>query len=244
VGSRRTILIADDAELFRELGSLFLARSGEVVTARDGAEALARITRDRPEVVVADLDMPRIDGAELCRRLKANPETRAIPVILVTSGDEAEHRARAVRAGADDVIAKPISRIALIQAVNRFLRGTGVRGLTRVPMVAEVHIRGVSELSHGIARNLSRGGIFVEAERNAALDTEVELRFELPDSRTAIAPTAEVVWCRERTPEHAAGMGMRFLALDRSSAQKIDEYVYQRAGRIEDVPGASGPELR
>jgi uncharacterized protein (TIGR02266 family) len=142
------------------------------------------------------------------------------------------------------VIAKPISRIALIQAVNRFLRGTGIRGLTRVPMVAEVHIRGVTEVSHGIARNLSRGGIFVEAERTAALDAEVELRFELPDSRTAIAPTAEVVWCRERSPQHSPGMGMRFLALDRASAQKIDEYVYQRAGRTEDLPGARGPELR
>jgi len=244
VQGRRTILLADDAALFRDLGSLFLARTGEVLTARDGAEALARIARERPEVVVADLDMPRIDGAELCRRIKANPETRAIPVILVLSGDEAEHRARAVRAGADDVIAKPISRIALIQAVNRFLRGTGIRGLTRVPMVAEVRIQGASELSHGIARNLSRGGIFVEAERTAAPDTEVELRFELPDSRAAIAPTAEVMWCRERTQQHAAGMGMRFLALDRASAQRIDDYVYQRAGRIEDAPGASGPEIR
>ena len=241
---RRTILLADDAALFRDLGSLFLARTAEVMTARDGAEALARVTRDRPEVVVADLDMPRMDGAELCRRLKANPETRAIPVILVLSGDEAEHRARAVRAGADDVIAKPISRIALIQAVNRFLRGTGIRGLTRVPMIAEVHIAGASDVSHGIARNLSRGGIFVEAERTAAPDTEVELRFELPDSRAPIAPTAEVIWCRERTREHAAGMGMRFLALDRASAQRIDEYVYQRAGRLEDAPGASGPETR
>jgi uncharacterized protein (TIGR02266 family) len=233
---RRTILLADDTALFRDLGSLFLARTGEVVTARDGVEALARIAHERPQVVVADLDMPRLDGAALCRRIKADPETREIPVILVTSGDEAEHRARAVRAGADDVIAKPISRIALIQAVNRFLRGTGIRGLTRVPMVAEVHIRGAIDVSHGIARNLSRGGIFVEVERTATPDTEVELQFELPDSHAAIAPTAEIIWCRPRTAEHSAGMGMRFLALDRSSAERIDDYVYQRAGRLEELP--------
>jgi uncharacterized protein (TIGR02266 family) len=244
VHARRTILIADDAELFRDLGSLFLARTGEVVTARDGVEALARIARERPAVVVADLDMPRLDGAELCQRIKAHPELRTIPVILVTSGDDATNRARAVRAGADDVIAKPINRIALIQAVNRFLRGTGVRGLTRVPMVAEVQIQGAAEVSHGIARNLSRGGIFVEAEQTAALDTEIRLHFELPDTRAPIDPTAEVVWCRPRTPEHAAGMGMRFLAVDRASAQKIDEYVYQRAGRTEDAPNSSGPALR
>ena len=215
-----------------------------MTTARDGLEALARIARDRPDVVVADLDMPRLDGAELCQRIKADPETREIPVILVTSGDEAQQRARAVRAGADDVIAKPISRIALIQAVNRFLRGTGIRGLTRVPMVAEVHIEGASDVSHGIARNLSRWGIFVEVERTAAAATEVELRFELPDSHVAISPTAEIVWCRPRSAEHSAGMGMRFLSLDRASALRIDEYVYQRAGRIEEGPSASGPAVR
>jgi uncharacterized protein (TIGR02266 family) len=245
VHKRRTILLADDAALFRDLGSLFLARTGEVVTARDGIEALARIARERPEVIVADLDMPRLDGAELCRRLKADPDTRAIPVILVTSGDDAQQRARAVRAGADDVIAKPISRVVLIQAVNRFLRGTGIRGLTRVPMVTEVHIGGAADLSHGIARNLSRGGIFVEADGTAARDTEVELTFELPDSGgVPIAPTAEVIWCRPRTAEQAAGMGMRFLALDRASVLRIDDYVYQRAGRIEETPNASGAAPR
>jgi uncharacterized protein (TIGR02266 family) len=242
VQQRSTILLADDTELFRDLGSLFLARSGEVATARDGIEALERIAQQRPQVVVADLDMPRLDGADLCRKLKADPALRGIPVILVVSGDEAAHRARAVRAGADDVIAKPISRIALIQAVNRFLRGSGVRGLTRVPMVAEVRILGVPEVTHGIARNLSRGGIFVESEPTALRNTELELRFELPDSPTPLAPTAEVVWCRERNERHSAGMGLRFLALDRESTQRIDDYVYQRAGRAVDPPSAASPE--
>ena len=55
----------------------------------------------------------------------------------------------------------------------------------------------------------------------------------------AVAPTAEVVWCRPRTPEHAAGMGMRFLALDRAAAQRLDDYVYQGAGRADS---ASAPQ--
>ena len=234
--ARRTILLADDAPLFRDLGSLFLARTGEVTTARDGAEALAITVRERPAVVVADLLMPRMDGAELCRRIKRDPELSETPVILVVSGDDPEHRARAVRAGADDVIAKPISRIALIQTVNRFLRGFDLRGQPRVPMVAEVQIEGAIDLEHGIARNLSRGGIFVEAERTAALRTEVALRFDLPDSKQPIRPTAEVMWCRERTPRSAAGMGMRFLALDRQSVVRIEDYVYQRSGRLDERP--------
>jgi uncharacterized protein (TIGR02266 family) len=241
VSRKRIILLVDDAPLFRELGSLYLARSGEVITARDGVEALALVASERPDVVVADIDMPRIDGAELCRRLKADPEQSAVRVILVTSGDEAEQRARAVRAGADDVIAKPIGRIALIQAVNRFLRGSGLRGLTRVPLVAEVRIVGAPGLRHGIARNVSRGGIYVEAEQTAPPDTEIELHFELPDTKRPLAPTAQVVWCRPRTPSHAAGMGLRFLALDRTGSQHLDDYVYQRAGRVEE-PGSRSVE--
>jgi len=236
VGPRRTILLADDAQLFRDLGSLFLTRTGEVTTARDGAEALAIASRERPAVVVADLLMPRLDGAELCRRIKRDPELNTTPVILVVSGDDPEHRARAVRAGADDVIAKPISRIALIQAVNRFLRGFELRGQTRVAMVAEVQIQGSSDLHHGIARNLSRGGIFVEAERTAVPQTEVSLRFDLPDSKQPIRPTAQVMWCRERSARSSAGMGMRFLALDRASVVRIEDYVYQRADRPGEDP--------
>ena len=233
---RPLILLVDDAPLFRELGSLFLARSGEVATAADGAEALALMERRRPDVVVADVDMPRMDGAELCRRMKADPERCRIRVVLVTSGDAAEQRARAVRAGADDVISKPIGRIALLQSVNRFLRSTELRGLTRVPLVAEVRIHGAPEVRHGIARNVSRGGIFVEVERTAPLSTEISLTFELPDAKVPLAPTAEVVWCRPRTPEHAAGMGMRFLALDRASVVRIEDYVYQRAARHDEDP--------
>ena len=242
MGARRTILLADDAALFRDLGSLFLARTGEVTTACDGAEALERTKRERPAVVVADLLMPRLDGAELCRRIKADPVLASTPVILVISGDDPEHRARAVRAGADDVIAKPISRIALIQAVNRFLRGSERRGQTRVPMVAEVQIEGPPEPRHGIARNLSRGGIFVEAERAAAPETEVSLRFDLPDAKEPLRPTAQVIWCRERSPRSAAGMGMRFLALDRASALRIEDYIYQRAARSDEEPAPTTAE--
>jgi len=230
----RVILLVDDAPLFRELGSLFLARNGEVITASNGAEALAVVARQRPDVIVADLEMPLLDGAELCRRLKSDPEQRSIRVILVTSGDAAEQHARAVRAGADDVIAKPIGRIALIQAVNRFLRGTPVRGLTRVPLVAEVRILGAPGVHRGIARNLSRGGMYVEAEQTPPLDSEIEVHFELPDAKRPLAPTAQVVWSRARTPAHAAGMGLRFLALDRTGAQQIGDYVHQRATRVDE----------
>ena len=74
MGQAHTILIADDAVLFRELGSVFLERTGRVITARDGRESLCTIREEHPDVVVADLDMPNMSGDELCRQIKQNPE--------------------------------------------------------------------------------------------------------------------------------------------------------------------------
>ena len=134
MGQERTILVVDDATIFRDLGALFLARSGRVVTAADGREALEVARRERPALVVADLEMPILGGDGLCTALKADPELAGTPVILVTTGDCAEERARAVRAGADDVVTKPLNRITLIQAVNRFLHFPEVRAMARVPL--------------------------------------------------------------------------------------------------------------
>jgi uncharacterized protein (TIGR02266 family) len=229
VDTERKILIADDAAMFRELGSLFLARSGRVITANNGYEGLMLARRDHPNVVVADLEMPCMDGDELCRRIKADPELVHTPVILLTPGGVAEDRARAVRAGADDVIAKPISRIALIQAVNRLLRGLPLRGLARVALEAEVQIVYGQQESWGTVRNLSRGGIFVESDYAMPPATEVALEFRLPEANCSLAPTAQVIWHRPRANGLPHGMGLQFLALESAEAEAIDSFVYERA---------------
>jgi uncharacterized protein (TIGR02266 family) len=241
VDTERKILIADDAAMFRELGSLFLARSGRVITANNGYEGLMLARRDHPNVVVADLEMPCMGGDELCRRLKTDPDLGQTPVILVTPGGVPEDRARAVRAGADDVIAKPISRIALIQAVNRLLRGQPLRGLARVALEAEVQIVHDQQERRGTARNLSRGGIFVEADHTMPLATEVALEFRLPEAKRSLAPTAQVIWHRPRANGLPHGMGLQFLALDSAAAEAIDSFVYERAALpLDSLPAAAG----
>ena len=212
--ANRTILIADDAAMFRELGSVFLARTGRVITANNGYECLDLLRSERPSVLVADLDMPCMDGEELCRRMKADEELRDIPVILVTGSEDGQERARAVRAGADDVVAKPISRIALIQAVNRFMRSRPVRGLARVPLETNVRVVcGASDLA-ARSRNLSRGGMFIETDEPLPPETEVALEFGLPDGHSPIAPTAQVIWSGDSEAGDSRGMGLQFLALD------------------------------
>ena len=237
---KRTILLADDAAMFREIGALFLARTGRVITANNGYQCLEAIGRERPDVIVADLDMPCMSGDELCRRIKADEALRQIPVILMTSSDLADERARAVRAGADDVIAKPIHRISLIQAVNRFLRSGSVRGLLRVPLGADICVRRLEDEFWGEAINLSRGGLFVEARCPIPIETEVDLDFRLPGSEISLTPTAQVIWHRESLAGSGAGMGLQFLALDRDSSREIDGFIYERGGATPAPQAAAG----
>ena len=228
-GTRR-ILIVDDAPMFRELESLFLARCGRVLTASDGAEALEIVRRERPDVVVTDLDMPGMRGDELCRRIKADSDLAEIPVIIVTGRDEGHEHAQAVQAGADDVVEKPINRVALIQSVNHFVR-LAMRGLIRVPLEIDVDLTLPRAEAQGRSTNVSRGGIFVETEEGCPEpDTELKLSFALPEAPTPLAPTARVVWRRFETEGLLPGMGLQFLELDRESARQLDEYVYAHSG--------------
>ena len=224
---RHTILVIDDAAMFRELGALFLARSGRVITADNGDQGLDALRRERPDVVVADLLMPGMSGDALCQTVKADPDLCETPVILVTSRDDAAERARAVRSGADDVIAKPISRLALIQVVNRFLRSPHFRGLTRVAVETPVRIQVNNEHAVGHARNLSRSGIFVESDSTPAPATEVALRFRLPGVSDPLVPTAKVVWKRDHSEAALGGMGLQFLAIDPASIRRIEEFIYE-----------------
>jgi uncharacterized protein (TIGR02266 family) len=240
--NRKKILIVDDTAMFRELESLFLASAGTVLGASTGAEALEIARREHPDVLVADLDMPDMDGETLCRAIKADRDLHRTPVILVTSGRTGLDRERAVRAHADDVLSKPLSRIQLNMAVSRLLRSDGYRSLTRIAVDTEVRIRLSREHASawGMVRDLSRGGVFVESNGKLPLSTEVDLAFRLPNTRKSIRPTAQVMWTGRHPVSGEPGMGFQFLALDRMSTGRIDEYIDERSAPVAHAPIETG----
>jgi response regulator RpfG family c-di-GMP phosphodiesterase len=131
------ILLVDDEPALREL--LRAALEGADVTveeAESGLEAEARIRRRPPDVVVLDLRMPGMSGAELCARLKADPRTREIPIVLLTGADEEEAR-RAKRAGAAALVRKPFSPLDLLAVVERVSGRQSVPRRPRRPKAAE-----------------------------------------------------------------------------------------------------------
>ncbi|MEQ1911925.1 MAG: HD domain-containing phosphohydrolase [Vicinamibacterales bacterium] len=102
------ILVVDDEPQNVEVLRRLMTRLGyEVLTASDGESALKSVARNNPDLVLLDVNMPGIDGVEVCRRLKADPTTRLIPVVLITTLTSSADRVRGIEAGADDFIAKP-----------------------------------------------------------------------------------------------------------------------------------------
>jgi CheY-like chemotaxis protein len=117
----RRILIVEDVEYNRDLLVQLLEDDYEVLTAADGAAGIELAARGRPDLILMDLSLPVIDGWEATRRLKARPETLAIPVIALTAhamqGDEDKARA----CGCDDYLTKPIDEDQLFAKLARFL---------------------------------------------------------------------------------------------------------------------------
>lgn len=117
------ILVVDDIELNVKL--LEAKLSGEyydVIRAYSGPEALAIAEAEPPDLVLLDVMMPRMDGFEVCRRLKANPRTADVPVVMVTALSDAASRVRGLEAGADDFLTKPVNDIALFARLRSLVR--------------------------------------------------------------------------------------------------------------------------
>lgn len=117
------ILIVDDNEQNVELLEAYLAELDcEIRKAADGEQTLGRVHDEQPDLILLDIMMPKISGFEVCRKLKGNPETRDIQILMVTALNEIGDIERAVQAGTDDFLTKPVNKIELVTRVKSLLR--------------------------------------------------------------------------------------------------------------------------
>jgi CheY-like chemotaxis protein len=114
-----SVLIVDDIKSLRQLMRLSLGQQHQVIEAADGLEAIGALQHHHPDVALLDVNMPGMNGLEVCRRVRADPELRDIGVIIVSANVVADD---AYRAGADRFISKPFRPSALLAAVNDLVR--------------------------------------------------------------------------------------------------------------------------
>ncbi|MFO7908212.1 MAG: response regulator [Pirellulaceae bacterium] len=120
--ARSRILLADDNPGNCELLEAYLAEVDcEIAVAVDGRDTLDKVASFQPDLILLDIMMPKLNGFEVCEKLKSNPETRNIMILMVTALNELGDIERAVAAGTDDFLSKPVQRVELVKRVHNML---------------------------------------------------------------------------------------------------------------------------
>lgn len=119
--SRRILAVDDEPHILKLVSFSLKARGFEVIEATDGLSAIEVAEREQPDLVLMDVMMPALDGYEACRRIKANPKTAHIPVVMLTAKTQVAEQKTGLDAGALDYICKPFTPRDLVAQVNGFL---------------------------------------------------------------------------------------------------------------------------
>jgi len=158
--TRPIVLVVDDNSANRELIEACLADVAcEVRSADNGARALQLITTESPSLVLLDVEMPGMDGYEVCRRIKAMPGGRLLPVVMITAPNQTNDRVMALQSGADDFLTKPVDRVELVARVRSALRLKStydtLDSAERVILTLAAAVEAKDELSQGHAQRVA-----------------------------------------------------------------------------------------
>ncbi len=144
------ILIADDNDANRELLEAYLVNLDcEIETSADGQETLDKVASFKPDLVLLDVMMPKLSGFEVCKQIKDDPQTKRVMVLMVTALNELGDIERAVNAGTDDFLSKPVNKIELLKRVENMLKFKGIEDELESP--ATLYPRDGRPQPHGVA---------------------------------------------------------------------------------------------
>src|SRR5438309_9457426 len=162
---RPKVLVVDDVAANRELLQGHLDDLGyEVREAKDGVEALDAVAAEEPDLILLDIDMPRLDGIAVCEQLKAHPVRRLIPIVILTASSDRDTKLRGIAAGADDYLSKPFDSKELLIRTKVLLRQRALnQRLVATEGVLFALARAVEALDWHTIHHAERVGRFLEA---------------------------------------------------------------------------------
>lgn len=217
----KKILIADDLPAHLDLFEAILQRADcRLLRAEDGVAALRLAREERPDLVFLDIEMPGMSGGEVCRVIKADPRSKAIPVVLVSS-----HRGTelAEKCGADEFLAKPVEEPVLLGVLERYLQ-LHARGEDRRAVRWPIAFWREGHSHQGRMLDISRTGFFLEASPPQSIGARLAISFPLPETagegRTFVGEAIVVRW------ENSArrGMGCRFFRTTQTGKSALEGY--------------------
>jgi len=227
------VLLVDDVRVFLEFERPFFERSGcEILTATSGTEALRLVKEQKPHIVLLDYEMPGMNGDEVCRRIKEDPATRHIPVLIVTSHKEPSVLEKCRRAGCTDFVVKPVTGRDLLEKVVKLLQiPYRVHVRTRVNIEVSMGVTGETVSVLGYSSDLSEGGMMVETVEPIDMGAKVGVVFKLSGRNEEIRATAEVLRVTLLRSQGMFGVALRFREGDEALRAIIRSFVEQEVAR-------------
>jgi len=234
------VLVVDDVPAnVKLLEARLSAEYFDVVTALSGQQALAMCERAECDIVLLDVMMPDMDGFEVCRRIKANPSTHHLPVVMVTALDQISDRVKGLEAGADDFLTKPVSDIALVARVRSLVRLKMMSDELRMRAVTSREIGIQSPAREAIADAGRNGRVLVVEDREAS-----HVRLHAMLTTAVMTTTTVTAYANGRTWSTAKATGTAVHAKDGATSVSVTQSTTTTAIHTEDHAARSATRWR
>lgn len=229
----KKILLVDDMLMFLEIQKGFLKPTTiQSMCAHDGVEALRLVKVENPDLIIMDLHMPKMDGAECCAAIKEDPRFASIPVVMTTSAGKAEDHELCHRAGCDFLLTKPFERNLYLDTVRRYIPELDRRE-KRMPVNVKVRFQAFHVNMTGTILDLSIRGGFLSTDFKLDKGVEVLLTLFLSeDGMIQVQATGVVRWKNSETEknkrDYPQGIGVEFVAFGPGSFAALQKYLVQQ----------------
>jgi CheY-like chemotaxis protein len=222
------ILLADDSKFFRTIERQFLQKTpAQLAEVTTSDELFERLRKDPPQLLFVGFTLRPLNGAECCRRIKADPKLSALAVVIVCDQGEDRQLEDSKQAGCDSVLIKPLDRISFLRVGRQFLNLIREH---RQPCFMQVKFTWQDETFVGKCLDISGGGLFLETAADVPVGSTLTLEFTLPSGiRLANSCQGEVMWLNRKPnlfkPHYPVGLGIRFSSPSKMLIDEITRYL-------------------